>query len=217
MHHRLWAAAWSACALSLLCACAAPSLTPAEPKAAAGQAFSPGAFSTLLVGHASREAALAAMGTAPTQTDVVIFREDLADKPLPAPVIGQRMQFLYVGPASEGSGVEPRARRVAYLTFSEGKLISLQRSSTFQVDSTAFREALVTRLAKGRSTQAEVRQLLGAPAGQSLYPISKAPGYTRWSYWQQWWGGNGMYGQFLTLDFDADGLLKDFSLEAGRY
>jgi len=26
-----------------------------------------------------------------------------------------------------------------------------------------------------------------------------------------------MYGQFLTLDFDTDGVLKDFSLEAGRY
>jgi hypothetical protein len=214
MHHRLWIAAVCACVLS---ACSAPALAPAEPHAAAGHLFSPGAFNTLAVGYASREAAMAAMGATPTQSDVVVFREDLADQALANPVIGQRLQFVYVGPASEGSGVEPRARRLVYLTFSEGKLISFQRSSTFQSDSTAFREALVTRLAKGRSTQSEVRQLLGAPAGQSLYPISKAPGHTRWTYWQQWWGGNGMYGQFLTLDFDASGVLQDFSLEAGRY
>jgi len=62
-----------------------------------------------------------------------------------------------------------------------------------------------------------VRQLLGVPSGQSLYPLSKAPDHTRWTYWQQWWGGNGLYGQFLSLDFDADGVLKDLSLEAGRY
>lgn len=204
----------SAC---LLCACSSPSLTPPEPTAASGQLFSPGAFNTLTVGHASREAALAAMGAAPTQTDVVVFREDLANKALDTPVIAQRLQFQYVGPASEGTGVEPRAKRVVYLTFSDGKLIGYARTSTFQNDSTAFREALVTRLSKGRSTQSDVRQLLGAPAGQFLYPLSKMPAGTRWVYWQQWWGGNGLYGQLLTLDFDADGVVKDLSLQAGRY
>ncbi len=213
---RPWGAAVALVVLGALAACAATDHTPDDSKSAPGKAFSPGAFSTLTVGYATREAAMAAMGTAPYRSDVGVLRKDFSQKELPSPVVVQRLFFSYAGPGTEGTGVESRAHRDALLTFSEGRLISLVRSSTFATDSTAFRAALAGQLRKGRTHQNEVRQLLGAPAGQSIYPMAKAPAYTRWVYWQQWWGGNGWYSQSLKLDFNGEGVLQDLALEAGR-
>jgi outer membrane protein assembly factor BamE (lipoprotein component of BamABCDE complex) len=216
MTFRTWGGAIALATLSALTACSTTDNLPDDSKAAPGKAFSPGAFATLAVGYASREAALAAMGITPNRSDVVVLRRDLTQKELPSPVVVQRLYFAYAGPGTEGTGVESRAHRDALLTFSDGHLIGFLRTSTFAVDSTAFREALVGRLRKGSSTQSEVRQLLGAPAGQSIYPLAVAAGHTRWVYWQQWWGGNGWYGQTLKLDFDTQGVLKELALEAGR-
>ncbi|HEY7205730.1 MAG TPA: hypothetical protein VIA61_15590 [Methylomirabilota bacterium] len=67
------------------------------------------------------------------------------------------------------------AARAMVYTFSGGRLVGFDYSSSFPADQTGFDEAAAKRITRGQTTRAESRALLGNPTGQFIYPSAYAP------------------------------------------
>jgi hypothetical protein len=67
------------------------------------------------------------------------------------------------------------AARAMVYTFSGGRLVGFDYSSSFAADQTTFDESAVKRIKRGQTTRAETLALLGKPTGQFIYPSAYAP------------------------------------------
>jgi hypothetical protein len=77
----------------------------------------------------------------------------------------------YVASGGQSADASAAAVRAMSFYFLDSTLVGYEFVSTRAQDSTNFDEAKVSQITKGKTTRAEVRQLIGKPAGYRVYPL----------------------------------------------
>lgn len=85
----------------------------------------------------------------------------------------QEIFYGYAYSAGVGQAADVSPDHGQHFYFVGGKLVGYDFTSSFKSDSTDFDSSKADLIQKGKSTQADVRTLLGAPDGQYMYPMVK--------------------------------------------
>ncbi|TAK85724.1 MAG: outer membrane protein assembly factor BamE [Aquabacterium sp.] len=160
-------------------------------------------------GQTTKAQVLAALGT-PRSTEITTVKKDFSGTELAQPVIVERTSYYWKDRNAAGDGLEKEPSRSAFVAVAGDTLLLYVADSTFAGESTNFPEGSVNRLKNGVTTQAEVQQLFGTPAGRSIYPYTKKPGNERWIYVVSWWADAKSHVKRLTIEFDAAKVVTDF-------
>jgi outer membrane protein assembly factor BamE (lipoprotein component of BamABCDE complex) len=117
-----------------------------------------------------------------------------------------------VGQQLVGQFAGVRSQRTLHLEFLDGKLVGYSSASSFDNDSTNFDDGKVGQLQRGITTQADVTNLFGAPAGEVMFPvISMQKGHAAlYSFVQDNITARERATKFLAVYFDDGGVVRDF-------
>ncbi|MGE5465606.1 MAG: hypothetical protein ACM3RQ_00370 [Methanocella sp.] len=125
-----------------------------------------------------------------------------------------RAFYSFVDPRGDAiDGVSPQ--RAAYFWFWNDKLISYHYLSSFKQDSTDFPTDAITKIERGKSTESEVRALLGQPSGYGIYPETKYPEDRSLVYAYFEWNKAHRNTQFkkLMVYIKPDGVVRDLKYD----
>lgn len=117
-----------------------------------------------------------------------------------------------VGQQLVGSFAGVRPARTLHIEFLNGKLIGYSASSSFDNDSTNFDDSKVAQLERGKTSQNDVTNLLGAPSGELMFPLISTPkGHVAlYSYAEDNVTKRERATKFLAVYFDDGGIVRDF-------
>lgn len=129
------------------------------------------------------------------------------------PTLGRHdtLTYSFVNPSGQASsGVSPQ--RSATFHFWDDLLVAFSYTSSFSADSTAFSEAAVYQIKRGKSTEADVVRLLGPPSGRAIYPFTARPGDEVLEYFNfEWNTGRGQHtARRLTVFLGTDLVVQDY-------
>jgi len=138
----------------------------------------------------------------------------------PATATRTRLWYFFGDPNATPGTPGAIAQRRGDFYFNDDKLVSYRYSSTFKADSTAFNEALVSKLEQEKTTQSEAEQLLGKPSGMGVKPATgdEAGRHHYDSYWYLEVNKTEhvIIEKWLYLFFNAANVLVDFKLSTTR-
>ncbi len=113
---------------------------------------------------------------------------------------------------------EAETARGLYLYFDQEVLVGFNYLSSFPDDHTDFENDLVADLVEGRSREAEVIARLGAPSGESMYPLTRRPGtrHLVYSFVQvvaHPFGPGQSTSKTLVIAVDSSGVVRELSYQ----
>ena len=88
---------------------------------------------------------------------------------------------VYVPPVLAGGSANFSGKAVSFF-FHDGTIFGYNFSSDMKTDSSNFDETKLAALEKGKSTEVDVRAILGAPSGEAIYPAVLKQGQKKWLY-----------------------------------
>jgi hypothetical protein len=119
--------------------------------------------------------------------------------------------FASAGGKAQHQGVTPA--RAAGFYFYNDTLVGHEFISSWAEDHTDFDESRVKDIAKGRTTRAQLEQLLGKPVGAYIHPMIKAPAGDAAVYAYSQTSGSvftlKFYRKVLVVSFDTAGVVTD--------
>jgi hypothetical protein len=121
------------------------------------------------------------------------------------------LQYSFVDPMGEAAeGVSPQ--RAAYFWLWNDKLVGYEYISSFRPDSTAFRDELIARIQRNKSTEKDVISLLGQPSGYGIYPRTRVPGDRVLTFAYFEWNKSRRESQFKKLNVIVmpNGIVRDY-------
>ncbi|MFN7727206.1 MAG: hypothetical protein ACK5QH_19300 [Rubrivivax sp.] len=157
----------------------------------------------LQVGKSTAAQVTAAMGGPAPQTGEVLRNGEKL----------KSARYAYAEGAGTGKypGVVP-ARAMLFLLHND-LLVTEEFVSSFQNDATDFDDSKVSAIVKGKTTRAEVIQLLGTPNGNAVHPFVKNKGESAVIYSYSHAKGSAFnmkfYNKSLIVSFDAAGVVTD--------
>lgn len=158
--------------------------------------------SSLTLGRSTSSDVIAAMGE-PRQTSEGLKNEKKV----------RSLHYAYADSlgSAKYSGVTP-ARAIVFTTY-DNVLVAQEFISSFKDDATDFDDAKVQQISKGKTTKAEVIQLLGKPNGEAIYPITKHENENASVYSYSHVKGSvfnmKFYKQALVVSFDNAGIVTE--------
>lgn len=117
--------------------------------------------------------------------------------------------------------VEKVPVRAMTYSFSEGRLVGFDYSSSFSSDKTDFDDTLVSQIVPGQTTQEQVVALLGKPTGMFVQPLVKDPAQQAYIYSYSRTDKDPFATHIrrrtktLSVTFDAKGIVVDKNLNTG--
>jgi hypothetical protein len=190
----------------LLCACSA------------GKEFALPPSGSLTLGKTTPEQVIAMLGEPLQRSSSATADEksDMAAPPsqtfAPAREAGRYDRFSYAYIKQGNPHLMDTGARLFACTFWNGKLVSYLGSSSFAAEATDFDDAKVDRLARGKTTAADVLAMFGKPTGGAVYPIISRPDGAALIYFYQLddVSNNERRTKFLEVYFDGAGVVRDF-------
>ena len=130
----------------------------------------------------------------------------------------KRVKTLSYSYAEAAPYVEKVSARAATFSLYEGTLVGHDYSSSFSDDKTNFEDSSVDRIKNGKTTSAQVIDLLGTPTGEFIYPLAKLQDGRAYVYSYSR-TDKGPFGsslriqqKTLVVNIDASGLVVDVTL-----
>lgn len=172
----------------------------------------------LRLGTATKAEAVAALG-APRREQVLTLKKDSAEKELPQPAIVTDLYYYFQDDRAPGAGPDIEPSRSAALQFIGDRLMGYATRSSFRSDATDFDEDAVKRLERGRTTEAQLLQMLGQPQGRSLYPLARDAGGSAMAYESWRFSRTTRKGtlKVLRVFLDGQGVLTDYDLRISAH
>jgi len=130
----------------------------------------------------------------------------------------QHVTYAYAATAGQPlrPGVTPA--RAAGFYFHNGTLVGHEFISSWATDNTDFDDNKVKEIAKGKTTRAQLTQLLGKPAGAYVHPMIKAEAGDAAVYAYAETSGSAFnlkfYRKVLVVTFDAAGVVADIDFSS---
>jgi hypothetical protein len=92
------------------------------------------------------------------------------------------LSYAYAGAGMQAktTGITPVKAQV--FVFHNDRLVSYQYVANLKDDHTDFDDSKIKQIEQGKTSATQVRQLLGNPSGQSIYPMVKQPNSRGMSY-----------------------------------
>ena len=100
------------------------------------------------------------------------------------------------------------------LYFARGRLVGYEFLSTFKADSSDFDDTRISDIARGVTTEAQVRALVGRPSGMYVYPLTARPDQRALVFlYGQKKGSAPLAQKQLIVTLDAAGIVRDVQFE----
>jgi outer membrane protein assembly factor BamE (lipoprotein component of BamABCDE complex) len=115
--------------------------------------------------------------------------------------------YASFGGQAKSAGVTPV--HSLSLVFHEGKLVSRSYLSNLKEDATDFDDSKVSQIQIGKTTAAQVRQLIGPASGESIFPAVKQPDGRALIYTYQEMRGFTPSTKHLVVVLDSQGIVTD--------
>jgi hypothetical protein len=124
------------------------------------------------------------------------------------------LSYSHADSAARASGPGVAAVKAIALYFAGGTLAGYESLSTFAADSSDFDDTRVSDIARGVTTEAQVRELVGAPSGMYIFPLTRAPGERALVYvYGEKRGAAPLARKQLVVTVDAAGVVQDVQFE----
>jgi outer membrane protein assembly factor BamE (lipoprotein component of BamABCDE complex) len=166
------------CAASLLLGGCAK---PAAPTTTFGINFDAAHARQFVPGQATKTQVVAELGN-PKSSDSFSAQRDLSGRVLAQPVAIDRLTYYFSDRSATAAKPGMLAYRSAVFLFAGESLIDATHRSSFPNEAVDFDEAKVRSIVRGRTRQADVSRMFGAPSGTALYPSARDPGGSAWTY-----------------------------------
>jgi outer membrane protein assembly factor BamE (lipoprotein component of BamABCDE complex) len=126
------------------------------------------------------------------------------------------MTYVYAAAVAHSLHQGTIPARVIELGFYDDLLVSQLFESSFKDDGSDFDESKVSAMVIGKTNQADVRQLLGRPGGETVFPLVPE-GKSAWTYAYSHFRNvkdlkTRTYRKALTVRYDAAGIVEDYEL-----
>jgi len=130
----------------------------------------------------------------------------------------QSASYAYANVGGEALYSGVTAARSQGFYFLDGTLVGTEFSSSFKADATDFDEAKLAKLEKGKSTKADVLELLGPAGGDYMAPLTANPkdrGVV-YAYFQSKGSAFNLrfYRKMLVVSYDESGVVTDIQYTA---
>jgi hypothetical protein len=122
--------------------------------------------------------------------------------------------YSYADPAAATATAGVPAVKAMALYFARGTLVGYEFLSTFRADSSDFDDTRISDIARGITTEAQVRGLVGRPSGMYIYPLTGRPGERALVFLYGEKRGRAPLAQKqLIVTLDASGIVRDVQFE----
>jgi hypothetical protein len=124
------------------------------------------------------------------------------------------LSYSFADPEAPAAASGVMAVKALALYFARDVLVGYEFLSTFRRDSSDFDDTRVSDIARGVTTEAEVRALVGQPSGVYVYPLIRPPGQRALVFlYGRKKGTAPLARKQLIVTLDAAGIVQEIQLE----
>jgi hypothetical protein len=124
------------------------------------------------------------------------------------------LSYSYADPEAPAAVAGVAAVKALALYFARDALVGYEFLSTFRRDSSDFDDTRVSDIARGATTEAEVRALVGQPSGMYIPPLIRGPGQRALLFlYGQKKGAAPLARKQLIVTVDAAGIVQEVQFE----
>lgn len=124
------------------------------------------------------------------------------------------LSYSYADPDAPASVAGVAAVKAMALYFAKDMLVGYESFSTFKGDSSDFDDTRVSDIARGVTTESQVREVVGRPSGMYIYPLTGARDERALVFlYGQKKGAAPLARKYLVVTVDAAGIVRDVQFE----
>jgi hypothetical protein len=124
------------------------------------------------------------------------------------------LSYSYADAQAPSTAPGVAAVKALALYFARDILVGYESLSTFRADSSDFDDTRVSDIARGTTTEAQVRELVGRPSGMYVYPLTRAPDERALVFlYGLKKGAAPLARKYLVITLDGSGIVRDVLFE----